>query len=87
MLLQTCTARPPFIQAEHYWLTVPFEGRRPCVAGLLENTLVWRGLGWLCLVIVSLWLITVLFPTPAGPNERTSKDHTVGNAYEEDTPP
>jgi fatty acid desaturase len=57
------------------------------VAGLLENALIWRGLGWLCLVIVSLWLITVLFPTPEGPNERAPKDHTVAKAHEDETPP
>jgi hypothetical protein len=57
------------------------------VSGLLENALIWRGLGWLCLMIVSLWLVSVLFPTPSGPDKPTPKDHTVANAHEEDTPP
>jgi hypothetical protein len=57
------------------------------VAGLSEIVLIWRGLGLLCLVIVSLWLVAVLFPTPARPNERTPKDQTVANAQEEDGPP
>jgi hypothetical protein len=46
----------------------------------------WRGLGWLCLVIVSLWLFTVLFPMPARPNERTPKEETMAKAHEEDAP-
>jgi hypothetical protein len=38
---------------------------------LLGIHFLWSSLGWLCLLGLSLWLITVLFPVP-GPSENRS---------------
>ncbi len=38
------------------------------MTGLLESHFLWSTLGWLCVLGLSLWLITVLFPTP-GPSD------------------
>jgi hypothetical protein len=39
--------------------------------GLLESHFLWSTLAWLCLLGLSLWLITVLFPVP-GPSDNRS---------------
>jgi hypothetical protein len=38
---------------------------------LLGIHFLWSSLGWLCLLGLSLWLITVLFPVP-GPSDNRS---------------
>ena len=43
---------------------------------LLGIHFLWSSLGWLCLLGVSLWLITVLFPTPGPSDHRPLEDAT-----------
>ncbi len=45
------------------------------MTGLLESHFLWSSLGWLCLLGLSLWLITVLFPV-RGPSD----DHPLADA-------
>ncbi len=47
------------------------------MTGLLESHFLWSSLGWLCLLGLSLWLITVLFPVPSPSNNHPLKDATI----------
>jgi hypothetical protein len=41
---------------------------------LLESHLLWTSLGWLCLLGLALWLITVLFPVPSPSDDRSLEE-------------
>lgn len=53
------------------------------MTGLLESHFLWSSLGWLCLLGLSLWLITVLFPVQGPSDDHPFKDATNREAKED----
>ena len=55
------------------------------MTGLLESHFLWSSLGWICLLGLSLWLITVLFPAQ-GPSDDHPLEDATNREAKEDAP-